>query len=302
MSIIYLDDVVSVKLSINGIDTTVSGDILSSVKTVFGDAIVFLGCARLAFLVLNKNMALNSMSKIGIVIGSGSGGLTSYKVVNRTLQAAGMVNYAVILNEKFEVANVGVVASGSYKIPNHPFLDLLFGLNLSKDVKNIFQAFTIDNSGQFTLLKAKNNIPILEALNATYPDCNTQFKTIKVEPNLTINSPYEGDSAIISFLIDNLTDHLYLTIISIYLLLMLLLIFICKLVLSSDIEFKRISKIQIFNLSLGEKIAKLLTWFISIWQKNSSFWIFFIIIMLVIFNGVSLFSISTMLKILKNIS
>lgn len=62
-----------------------------------------------------------------------------------------------------------------------------------------------------------------------------------------INSPYESETGLISFLIDNLTDHFYLAIISIYLLFMLLLIFICKLLLSTDIEFKRISSIKIFK-------------------------------------------------------
>jgi hypothetical protein len=40
---------------------------------------------------------------------------------------------------------------------------------------------------------------------------------------------------------------------------MLSIIFICKLILSSDIEFKRLSRIKIFKINLGEKIAKLLT-------------------------------------------
>jgi len=104
------------------------------------------------------------------------------------------------------------------------------------------------------------------------------------------------------FLIDNLTDHSYLAKISIYLLFMLLLIFICKLILSTDIKFKRISSIKIFKFNIGENLAKLLTWYISIWQQSSSFWIFFIIIMLIISNDASLFSIFQMLKILKNIS
>jgi hypothetical protein len=84
-------------------------------------------------------------------------------------------------------------------------------------------------------------------------------------------------------------------------LLMILLIFICKLILNNNIEFNRLSKIKIFKWKLGEKIGKLLSKFISIWNKSSSFWFFFIISMLIIFNGVSLFSIFAMLEILKKI-
>jgi hypothetical protein len=83
---------------------------------------------------------------------------------------------------------------------------------------------------------------------------------------------------------------------------MLFIIFICKLVLGTDIKFKRLSSIKFFKWNVGEQIAKLLSWYISIWQKSSSLWILFIIIMLFIFNGTSLFSIFGMLQILKKIS
>lgn len=78
-----------------------------------------------------------------------------------------------------------------------------------------------------------------------------------------INSPYENESELINILIEFLTDNLYLCVISIYLLLMLSLIFICKLLLSTDINFVKLSKIKFLNYNLGEKIAKLLVLYIS---------------------------------------
>lgn len=99
-----------------------------------------------------------------------------------------------------------------------------------------------------------------------------------------------------------LTDHLHLSIICLYLLLMLLLIFICKLILNTNIEFKNLSKIKIFKWNLGEKLAILLTSYISIWKKSSSFWIFLIIIALIFFIVGIIFSLIVLLKTLKNVS
>lgn len=64
-------------------------DILSTAKEVFGDTAVFLGSARLAYLIIAKNSALSSLSKIGIVLGSGGTGLTSYRVIDRSLTYMG---------------------------------------------------------------------------------------------------------------------------------------------------------------------------------------------------------------------
>lgn len=141
-------------------------------------------------------------------------------------------------------------------------------------------------------------------MNNQNPYWRSQFINFSYNSNSNnplISSTNEEDTNLISLLIDSLTDQLYLSIISIYLLFMLLLIFICKFILSNDIKFNLISKIKIFKLNVGENIVKYLKWFISIWQKSSSYWIFFIIAMLLIFYGVTLFSIFTMLKILKNI-
>src|ERR1700742_374808 len=46
MSIIYMDSV-NVNVVVNGVSASVTGDILSTAKEVFGDTAVFLGSARL---------------------------------------------------------------------------------------------------------------------------------------------------------------------------------------------------------------------------------------------------------------
>ena len=305
INIIYLDTV-KVDVTINGVDASITGEFLAAAKEICGDTAVFLGSARLAYLIISKNSALSSFSKIGIVLASGGGGLTSYRVIDRSLNYIGVERNEVVLNGNLKLDSVNVITSGNYKIPDHPVLDLLFGMNKGFNYNNAHQQFkVITNNEGTTILKGTDTTGIINALDNHNPNWKSQFYNNVPSGNSLnpfISSPYENEASLISFLIENLTDHFYLSIITIYLLLMLLLIFICKLILNSDIGFTKLSKIKIFKWNLGEKIAKLLTLFISIWTKSSSFWIFLIIIMLIIFNGVSLFSIFTMLKILKNIS
>ena len=310
MSTIYLDTV-KVNVVINGVEADITGDILATAREVFGDATVFLGSARLAYLILAKNPALGAYSKIGIsIVGGGGTGFTTYRIISRTSNYFGE-NRELVLNGNLKLGNVVVNTTGNYaNIPQHPVLDFLFGMNKSVSVNNIGDKFTTRNYQGQTILESNSEINtnsgIIRALYESNPNWKNNFENHIPTDNpykpWTINSPYESESGLISFLIDNLTDHLILAIISTYLLLMLLIIFICKLLLSKNIEFQRLSSIKIFKWPLGEQISKLLTWFISIWQQSSSFWIFFIIIILIISNGASLFSFYTMLIILKNTS
>jgi hypothetical protein len=271
---------------------------------LFRNTAVFLGSVRLAYLIIEKNKALSSLNRIGIMLGTGGGGLISYRVIDRILNYYDIENNNVVLNGNFSLESVNITTNGNYNIPEHPVLNLLFGMYRGVQFSNFNQPFKFTTTEGTSIFQATNNTTfgwVISALDNLYPNWNTEFRNYASNDYSSyINSPYENETSLISFLIDNLTDHLYLSIISIYLLLMLLVIFICKLILSTDIEFKRLSKLKIFKLNFGEKISKLLTWYISIWNKSSSFWIFIIITMLILFNGVSLFSIYAMLNILKN--
>ena len=79
----------------------------------------------------------------------------------------------------------------------------------------------------------------------------------------------------------------------IYLLLMLLLIFICKLVLQNK-NFNFVNKYP-----LGNYINKFLTKYISIWQTSGNIWIFFILTCVIISNIASILSLSHLITILK---
>jgi hypothetical protein len=81
--------------------------------------------------------------------------------------------------------------------------------------------------------------------------------------------------------------------ISIYLLLMLSIIFIAKLILiNSDFNFLE-------KFYLNKTLKLIIIKYISIWQKSSPIWIFFIITCVIIFNMASLISLFNLISILK---
>ena len=70
-----------------------------------------------------KNAGLSALSKIGIVIGGGTGGYTSYQVIKRTSSYWGE-NTELVLNGNLRLNNVVVNTTGNYlNIPLHPVLN-----------------------------------------------------------------------------------------------------------------------------------------------------------------------------------
>jgi hypothetical protein len=75
---------------------------------------------------------------------------------------------------------------------------------------------------------------------------------------------------------------------------MLFIILICKLILNNNINFNRLN-----NYFLGTYINKFIIKYISIWQSSSNIWIFLIIILLIIFNLISAFSLYRIITVLS---
>lgn len=127
-------------------------------------------------------------------------------------------------------------------------------------------------------------------LDPQTPDWRNNF----ISTDFSINSPLESNSSLTQFALDTLNNHLIINFITVYLLLMLLIIIICKFVLNKDINFNRLEKYP-----LGFYINKFLIKYISIWQKSSNVWIFFIIIPLIFFNTIVTFSTYHLILLLK---
>lgn len=78
-----------------------------------------------------------------------------------------------------------------------------------------------------------------------------------------------------------------------YLLIMLLIIFTCKLIIDSDIQLNKIKEYP-----LGNIIHKILVLYISVWKSSANIWIYMIVSGLIIFTLVSTYSTYSILTIL----
>jgi len=125
-----------------------------------------------------------------------------------------------------------------------------------------------------------DNSKILKTLDQYNPNWKDSF----------ISSPLEP----IDYIINTLSNNLLLDYIILYLLLMLLIIFSCKFVIREDIDSNSIKK-YLFSDLLSNLIKK----YISIWQKSSNVWVYFILISIMISEIVSIYSINNILLILK---
>ena len=144
MSTIYLEPV-QVNVIVNGVNTSVTGDILSIDKEIVGDTGIFLVSAKLAQLIISKNTSLTSLSRIGIVLGSGGAGLTTYKVIDRSFDMLGFERKQLVLNGRLQLEIVSVTTTGNYDLPNHPVLSYLFGMSRGYSNSNIGQTFSVQD-------------------------------------------------------------------------------------------------------------------------------------------------------------
>jgi hypothetical protein len=165
---IYLETV-KVNVVVNGVEADITGDILATAKEVFGDAAVFLGSARLAYLIISKNAGLSTLGRIGIVLGSGGGGYTTYQVIKRSSNYFGE-NTELVLKGNLKLNNVVISTTGNYKnIPEHPVLNFLFGMNAGVNYNNVEQSFTTTNYQGQTIFQGKGN-GVINALNEQNPN------------------------------------------------------------------------------------------------------------------------------------
>lgn len=296
MNTIYTDSV-TYNLTLDNMDISITGDLLSIIKNVTADTTIFLGSARLATFILSKNTALHGLSKIGIMLATGGGGLITYRVVDRTLANMGFEKATPVAQGVLNLKSSNELPEANSKLIEELSINSLFGSNSGVSNISIQPQLNILKQDGILQLNTEESSKIIKALDSSNPNWKSEFSN-----NFIINSPFENDSNLLNHLIDSLTDHLYLGVICFYLLFVLLIFLICKFLISPNIEFQRLSKIKIFNWPLGQYLSNFIIKIISIWQKSSSIWIFFIMLSLIVFNGVTIFSTYFLLKILKNIS
>jgi hypothetical protein len=294
LNIIYLDskDVI-VKANVSNVEINVSGKMLSELLSGFGDIAAFGVGARIALAAAAKHQ-MSVGSKIGISITSGgftAGGLNILRKANYTSELLEKgVSAKVVLND------VTFSSQVDYNVPQHPILDLFFGTGATFNKEKIKASFKCYEIGDKKIIEVDNDLsPILKEIKKTNPNWGT------TDSQDVILSPLENNNEIIDFLIDSLTDLFVMIVGTVYLLLMLTIIFICKIAINKEIEIKFLTKLKIFNIEIGSKINNFINWYINIWQKSSNFWIFLILFVLIFGNTCSLYFLYKILYLLKKI-
>ena len=279
-NVVYLDDKISVTTTIENVKFEISGELVKSCFNNIGAVGDFTVGAKIATSVLAKTKT-GILPKTGLIGGTGLGLTASFKLLNQTLFPTPSSIETVIV----EANPIGVVT----KVNNKTSSDLIseqFGIfkNLSKNdsINKIPENFTKDlqNNINFTT-SSEDTAKFVMELDPQTPNWREQF----VLSDFPINSPLESNNSLVQFMLDALNNHLIINFVTVYLLLMLLIILICKLMLNKEIKFNRLEK-----LPLGIYINNFLIKYISIWQKSGNFWIFSIIISLIFFNTVITFS------------
>ena len=260
---IYLEDNITITTQIEGNAFQLSDETINAIFYQLSIAGVFTAGARLAASLVEKQ-SLSLLAKARIVAVGAKGLAITYRLLIDSLPKGHISNGSLNtgpMEIKIEGLTLDPVKVGqNIQIFSNENLNSLRLDNLK------FKPLNFDNLQNSNLEETSN---IIQELNKINPNWKNNF----------INSPLEPEK--IQFILDSINDNIILHFISTYLLVILLIILITKLVL---LNLNYLNKFK-----LNKFFKYLLIKYISVWQKNSFIWIFFILGLLIIFNLASLF-------------
>lgn len=128
-------------MSLNGVSVGIFDDAIKTAIVSVGEAAVFVGCAKLAQVIILKNKSLSAFNKIGIAISSGSGGYIAYKVINKSFDILGFEKNLVILNGTLSLDSLTISSTANYFLKEHPVLSYMFGMHKDISFNNLNQQF-----------------------------------------------------------------------------------------------------------------------------------------------------------------
>ena len=298
-SIIHLDSVV-VTTTVENVKVAVSGDAVTSIFNGLGGAAVFTAGARIGATFSGvAQHKIGILPKTGLIGGIGCGfsatfagreflpaperGRASTSSGEAALTAETGPLRSEIKVETFKttapegaasgITNIledclGLPLSGAGRFNRHLKADTDFSVTKSE----ITNATTI--SGDSSPEKASK---VLAEIENTFPA--PEWGNIFIKSPLEPSGSGGGSDPLNQYLLDILSNELILNFVTVYLLVMLLIIFICKLILTKDIQFNKLKKYP-----LGSYINYFLVKYFSIWQTSGNIWIFLIVISLIVFN------------------
>lgn len=295
LDIIYLDSKVQLTTTVNNTTVEINGDVLKLLLEHQGTAAVWIAGAKITHLLVAKQpMAIpNKILSIGL----GATGLsTLYRITHRTLQNDKFLNAQITGSTgpiKIELST-NIQSSSDSNL--REFLSQLFGLdqtNINQVISQLPKTLTNNNNLLQANLSSSEYGSIINTLNKEIPNWRDSFKVDpKFADNFSVDSAIEFNESAIKFIRESIMDSVVLDIISAQFSFTLLTIIICKFLLSSNISFDRLNKYR-----LGTYISKMLKSYISLWQRSSNIWIFSIIILLILFNIASAYSLLRVLSL-----
>lgn len=283
-NIIYLEEKdVVVTTVIDNIRFVFSGDTLNLITNNLGSAAVFSGGARIAAGLVAK-YPMHLLPKTGIIGGVAAGFTLTFKVISNTFPATISSNSSSNIQTgqvTIKMEGLSINNSTSNITENISILEKYFG---SQKLKNL-EIRELNNKLEIKGTQDQSN-SVIEELNKDYPNWKEGF----------INSPLEnGDvNSIKLFLIETLTNNLILQFIIIYLMIMFIIIFTCKLIIEKNIELNKIKEYP-----LGNYIYYILEKYISIWKTSANIWIYLLVFSVLIFSMGSAYSIYQVISFLK---
>lgn len=276
---ILLEDTVRAIVETGNGEIEFSGEFIKLLFTHLGSAAVFSTSARIAAgLVAKYHGQLGLLPQSGIICAAGAGFTATYNAVVTSVPTA---TTGAVLNTRFKIQLVlkdqnSTTANTLNSSHGKGLINQWLGVDGSSKINKEFSC-TVNNAqgSQETIITVKNaeNSRVVEELNRTVPDWYNQFINSPLEKGDLLNSPF------LQSISDLIHTNLFLHFIILYLLIMLVIIYSCKVLLENNIHFN-----NILNYPLGKYIHKILNFYINIWKKNASFWIYFILFSLIIFN------------------
>jgi len=287
-NVIFLDENVVVTTKIKDSTFVMSGEMINTIFTNLGSAGVFVAGARIAASLVAKH-PMHLLPKTGVIGGVAAGFTATFRTVTHFSPSSNLGSTTVNTGP-VEIKIEGLNVANSENSVNNEYikglLDQYFGVLTKISNNKSAINFTEEKTGNMCNISGnvEQTSKIVQELDKLDPNWKEGF----------INSPLEIGNSLTQFVLEALSNQLIFNFVTVYLLIMLLIIFICKLVLSKDIQFTNLKKYP-----LGNYINKFLVKYISIWQTSGNVWIFLIVISLIIFNIVSTFSTYQLIILLK---
>nr|YP_009690183.1 hypothetical protein PPIT_000080 [Porodaedalea pini]QEG56963.1 hypothetical protein PPIT_000080 [Porodaedalea pini] len=281
---ILLDDKpVIIKASVGDTEVELTGEFFKTILTNLGAAGVYASSARIAAALVSKTN-LKLLPRIGIIGGTSTGFTASYLVLTNTIHSfADTVVTAPTGKVKlsFEIKDLKTAGGDALNTEQAKNVLSRWVDEPSLLKNNKFSNFVYKNleDRHEITVNSEQTSRVVSELNTNDPDWINKFINSPLEKGDILNIPF------VKSVIEIISTNLILHFVIIYLLIMLVIIFSCKIIIDKEINFNKV-----LDYPLGKYIHKFLTFYVNIWRNSANIWIYFILFCLIIFNCSSAYS------------